>query len=78
MHTINFTEFRKKASFILSAVEKGETFIVLRHGQPVAEISPVTHPDSAPSWKQPALRLSITGASLSSAILEERERENVL
>lgn len=78
MKTITFTEFRKHASGLLSDVEKGETFLVLRHGKPIAEISPpsVEH-GTKPSWKRPGLRLTIKGASLSSTILEERRREDV-
>jgi antitoxin (DNA-binding transcriptional repressor) of toxin-antitoxin stability system len=77
--TVTFTEFRKHASGLLSDVEKGETFLVLRHGKPVAEISPPsTERGVDPSWKRPGLRLTAKGASLSSAILEERRRENVL
>ena len=78
MKTITFTEFRKHASSLFSAVEDGEIIVVLRHGKPIAEISPVSQKDGLPSWKKPGLRLSVKGTELSSAILEERERENVL
>ena len=78
MKTITFTEFRKNASSFFSAVEGGETITVLRHGKPIAEISPPSKPGGLPSWKKPGLRLSVKGMELSSAILEERERENVL
>src|SRR3972149_3291217 len=40
MRTITFTEFRSKASLLLSEVEKGEVVIILRHGKPIAQISP--------------------------------------
>ena len=79
MKTVTFTEFRKNASGLFSDVEKGETFLVLRHGKPVAEISPASAEQGAgPSWKRPGLRLTAKGESLSSAILEERRREDVL
>ncbi len=79
MKTITFTEFRRQASGVLSDVEKGETFLVLRHGKPVAEISPPsTEPDAGPSWRRPGLRLITKGAGLSSAIDEERRREDDL
>lgn len=73
MKTIGFTEFRNHASDLLTAVERGETLLVIRHGRPIAEISPVTARE--PSWKRPALRVATTGASLAAAILEEREHE---
>ena len=78
MKTITFTEFRKHASSLFSAVENGEIIVVLRHGRAIAEISPVSQKDEVPAWKKPGLRLSAKGTELSSAILEERERENVL
>ncbi len=78
MRTISFTEFRKHASSLFSAVEEGEIIVILRHGKPVAEIKPVVPKDAVPSWKRPGLRLAVKGAKLSSAILEEREREDVL
>lgn len=79
MKTITFTEFRKRASGVLSDVEKGERFLVLRHGKPIAEISPPAEDHHhRPSWKRPGLRLTAKGAGLSEAILEERRREDVL
>lgn len=78
MKTITFTEFRKNASNLFSAVENGEIIVILRHGKPIAEITPVSQEGAIPSWKRPGLRLSVKGGKLSSAILEERERENAL
>ena len=79
MKTVTLTEFRSHASGLLTDVENGETLIVIRHGRPIAEVSPVVEGGTRqPSWKSRALRLSVKGASLSAAIREERERENVL
>ena len=79
MKTVTFTELRAHASGLFSDVESGETLLVLRHGKPIAEITPVS-PDRAgtPSWKRPALKLTARGAGLSAAILEERRREDLL
>ena len=74
MTAVTFTDFRKQASGMLSKVEKGETVIILRHGKPIAEISPYAARQSRePAWQKPGLRLSVPGAGLSQAILEERE-----
>ena len=78
MKTVTFTEFRKNASGLFSDVERGEVLVIIRHGKPIAEVSPVSSPDSLPAWKRPALRLSARGAGLSAAILEERADEDVL
>jgi antitoxin (DNA-binding transcriptional repressor) of toxin-antitoxin stability system len=79
MKTVTFTEFRKNASGLFSEVEKGSTLLVLRHGKPIAEISPASsRQQDRPSWKRPGLRLTAKGVSLSAAILQERKREDVL
>jgi prevent-host-death family protein len=78
MRTVTFTEFRKNASSMFSAVEKGEVIIILRHGKPVAQIKPVADEKEVPSWKRPGLRLAVSGANLSAAIMEERNDENIL
>lgn len=75
MKTVHFTEFRNRASDMLTEVEHGETLVVVRHGHPIAEISPLA--DEQPSWKCPALRLSTKGICLSAAIIKERKRETV-
>lgn len=74
MKTVNFTEFRNNASQFLSAVEKGEIIIVMRHGKAIAKISPPELLENDQQfWKKPALRLIAKGKNLSSAILSERE-----
>jgi antitoxin (DNA-binding transcriptional repressor) of toxin-antitoxin stability system len=79
MKAVTFTEFRKRASELFSSVEGGENILILRHGKPIAEISPVSPtPEGVPSWKRRGLRLTAKGASLSTAIIEERRDEDVL
>lgn len=79
MTTIAFTDFRKNASELLSRVEQGEVLLVMRHGKPVAEITPVSaSTNSLPSWKKPGIRLVAKGVRLSSAIIEDRAHESVL
>ncbi len=78
MTTVTLTEFRSHASGMLNRVEQGETLVVLRHGRPIAEVSPLgAVAGGNSSWKKPALRLVTKGASLSSAILAERDNEGV-
>lgn len=74
MKSIAFTDFRKKASDLITEVEHGETLILLRRGKPVAEIVPFSDKArKSPAWKLSGTRLRIQGSDLSSAILEERE-----
>jgi antitoxin (DNA-binding transcriptional repressor) of toxin-antitoxin stability system len=78
MKTVTFTEFREHASQLFSEVEEGSSLLVLRHGKPIAEISPPSlQRGENPSWKQPGLRLAVKGAGLSAAILQERRHEDV-
>jgi prevent-host-death family protein len=77
MKSVAFTDFRKKASDLITEVEHGETLILLRHGKPVAEVVPFS--DKAqrnPAWKLSGICLRIQGSDLSSAILEERDRNS--
>jgi prevent-host-death family protein len=74
MKMVTFTEFRQNAASYFDAVEQGETLKVLRHGKPIAEIVPASNEETALSWKQPGLRLSVKGASLSKEILKERKQ----
>ena len=75
---VTFTEFRKNASELFSDVGQGKRFIIIRHGKPIAEVSPVSVSNKSPAWKQLSLRLASTGTDLSSAILEERSNKDVL
>ena len=78
MKTVSFTEFRRNASEFFSDVESGHKVVVLRHGKPIAQITRFPpEPAESLSWKQPGLRLAVKGMSLSSAILEDRDHEDL-
>ena len=78
MQRVNLTEFRRNVAGLINRVEQGETILVIRHGHPVAEVSPtVAAPAALPSWKRPSLPLVIKGAALSRAIVEERGDEDI-
>jgi prevent-host-death family protein len=74
MKVVTFTEFRQNAATYFDVVEKGETVRVLRHGKPIAEVIPASAGEGVISWKQPGLKLSVRGASLSREILKERKQ----
>ncbi len=77
MKTVNFTDFRKKASGFITEVEEGEELLVIRHGKPVAEIRPYREKKSDhQSWKQSFTPIEMKGNELSSAILDERNSES--
>ncbi len=78
MQTVTFSEFRKHAAGFIDRVEHGKEIIITRHTKPVVKIIPYFIEEEAiPSWKKPALRLKIKGASLSKEILKERKESKV-
>jgi prevent-host-death family protein len=72
MRRTSFTELRKNAKKYFDAVESGESVEVTRRGRVIARIIP-SRDEYRESWKEPALRLSVVGESLSKYILEERD-----
>jgi prevent-host-death family protein len=76
MKSLFFTEFRNRASEILTLVEKGETVRILRHGKTMAKIIPAEAEEKTPSWRRPGLRLVSPGASLSNSILKEKRKSH--
>jgi antitoxin (DNA-binding transcriptional repressor) of toxin-antitoxin stability system len=76
MKTTTFTDFRRKASSYIDAVEKGETVSILRHGRVVADVVPHRDENRIPAWKRPGLKLDLKGVSLSQEIIREREERD--
>ena len=73
MKTVTFTEFRQHAAACLNAVEQGETFRILRHGKPVADLKPVETDKAVPSWKRCIEPIRLRGVSVSNMIVQERD-----
>jgi len=74
MRRVSFTEFRKDASALFSAVEEGEVIRVIRHGKSIADITPIRNTvDKPPSWKKERTKKSIKGEELSTIILRARD-----
>jgi prevent-host-death family protein len=72
MKMTSFSDFRKHAAALLDEVEKGETVRIMRHGRPVADLTPIASA-AQPSWKKNPPRIELKGASLARAILENRK-----
>jgi prevent-host-death family protein len=71
MRETTVAELRKHTKECFDSVERGEVIRVYRRGYPVAEIVPLRK--TAPSWKEPIQRLTMTGFSLAEEILKDRE-----
>ncbi len=73
MKIVTFTEFRQHAAAFLNAVEQGETFRILRHGKPVADLKPIKIDEAMPSWKRCIEPIRLRGISVSDMIVKERD-----
>lgn len=73
MKTVTSTEFRQHAAAYLNAVERGETFRILRHGKPVADLTPIKTGKAVPSWKRCIEPIKLRGISISDMIIKERD-----
>ena len=73
MKTVTFTEFRQHAAACLNAVEQGETFRILRHGKPVADLKPIKTSNAVPSWQRCIEPIALKGISVSDMIIKERD-----
>lgn len=72
MREATFIELRNSAKEFFDAVEAGDTVRVFRNGKPIAEIVPVR--STLPSWKRPAMPVTIKGVSLSHEIRIDRNK----
>lgn len=71
MIEISADELNQKIVMILSRIEKGERYIVIREGKPIAEITPVKN--SSPSWKRRVEKITIpNGVSIQDYVEAER------
>jgi prevent-host-death family protein len=52
MLTVDFTEFRKNASALLSRVEAGEVVEIRRHGKVVARLTPAVETQTVPAYRR--------------------------
>lgn len=73
MKTVTFTEFCHRAAACLNAVEQGETFRILRHGRPIADLIPIKTGKAVPSWKRCIEPIKLRGISVSDMIIKERD-----
>ncbi len=73
MKIITSTEFRQHVAACLNAVERGETFRILRHGKPVADLKPIKTNNTVPSWKRCIEPITLKGISVSDMIVKERD-----
>lgn len=71
---LQFTEFRNNAKKYFDNLKKGFHYIIVRRGQPIAELSPVNKPKQG--WKRKIDRIKLNKeVSVSEMIEEERNQK---
>ncbi len=73
MITVTQTEFRNHIKKYIAAVKRGEEIEICCHGKPVATVVP-RRSSRVPHWKLEREPLVVPGVSLSSMIIEDREK----
>lgn len=74
MLTASFTEFRNSATKYFDKVAKGETLQILKHGRPVAVISPPVSKDQE-YWSHRKPLFDMKGKKGASSLVVEMRRE---
>lgn len=74
MNFIQFTDFRNNSRAYFDEVEKGESYVVVRKGRPVAKIVPFV--EKSACWKREPrkIRLKSSKTSLEYILRERNER----
>jgi prevent-host-death family protein len=74
MNYLKFTEFRNKSKDYFDKVEKGNSFIIIRKGKPIARIMPFS--ESSDGWKREIKKVVLKKCKDSSEyILSERNEK---
>ncbi len=74
MEFLQFTEFRNRSKEFLDAVEQGNSYVIVRRGRPIAQVTPFKE-TTFQGWKRPHRRIAPKGTKTSTDyILEERAK----
>lgn len=74
MQFLQFTEFRNKSKEFMDAVENGQSYVIVRHGKPIANVTPFKE-EIVQGWKRPHRRIAPKGTKTSTDyIMEERAK----
>jgi prevent-host-death family protein len=71
MQFLQFTEFRNKSREFLDAVEHGNSYVIVRRGKPIAQVTPFR--ESVQGWKRIPKRVTLKKpVSTTDVIMEMR------
>jgi len=75
MEFLQFTEFRNKSKEFMDAVENGQSYVIIRHGKPIANVTPFKEVSVQP-WKRTPKRVTLKGNASTTDILMEMRGED--
>lgn len=75
MKFLQFTEFRNKSKEFMDAVENGQSYVIIRHGKPIANVTPFKDVAAQP-WKRTPKRVTLKGSASTTDILMEMRGED--
>ncbi len=74
MEFLQFTEFRNKSKEFMDAVENGRSYVIIRHGKPVAHVTPFKEV-GVQGWKRPRTLVKLKGTKTTTDYLREEREE---
>lgn len=74
MQFLQFTEFRNKSREFLDAVEQGSSYVIVRRGKPIAQVTPFRE-NVSQGWKRPHKRIKLKGTLTTTEILRQMRDE---
>jgi prevent-host-death family protein len=73
MQFLQFTEFRNKSREFLDAVENGNSYVIVRRGKPIAQVTPFKETVTQ-GWKRPRILVKLKGTKTTTDyLMEERD-----
>lgn len=75
MEYVQFTDFRNNSKEYFDKIENGQSFIIIKRGKPVAQITPFTN--TLKGWKREVKRIKLKNKHKTTTdyIIEERNEK---
>ena len=73
MEFLQFTDFRNKSKEFLDSVEHGNSYIIVRRGKPIAQVTPFH--ETVQGWKRKVKRVTLKKPISTTALLMEERSE---
>lgn len=75
MEYLQFTDFRNNAKVYFDKIEGGQSFVIIKKGKPVAQITPFINTEKG--WKREVKRIQLKNKQkiTTDYIIEERNEE---